>query len=395
MEETNMEETHMEEINMEEINIFKIKEIEDFSLSPRFTDLVKISKTLPPQRSPGWFAMRIRMITASDWGSAFGKSKFKSRNQLILDKCGFPKPYRQSPITLWGTKYEDVAVAIYESRTGMKIYEFGCMPHPEYDFLGASPDGISESGIMLEIKCPPKRKIDLTIPAQYVIQMQGQLEVCNLERCDYIECEIDQLDKLKGQELRDVYNSAPMEKGATAEFLDDKGAWKFFYSPLNITIEEGQKWFADIIKNNIGLKFHKFSFWKLRKVHCTTIMRDREWFNKKALPLLRDTWETIMEYRAANMSENDIRRILGMRLNKKAKDITIKDKEDIHKNGLESIRKDTSKMNYKEAKEVENTFINMQYGECMFSITTRDMISDNPQENYLMFSSPTEDDLLG
>ena len=137
---------------MEEINLFKIREIEDFSLSEKFLRLVEISKTLPPQRTPGWFEMRYRMITASDWGSVFNKSKFKTRNQLILDKCGYGKPYKPNPITQWGTKYEEVANAIYEKRTNMKVHEFGCMPHTEYDFLGASPDGISECGIMLEIK---------------------------------------------------------------------------------------------------------------------------------------------------------------------------------------------------------------------------------------------------
>lgn len=39
-----------------------------------------------------------------------------------------------------------------------KIYEFGLMKNPHHDFFGASPDGISELGVMLEIKCPYKRR---------------------------------------------------------------------------------------------------------------------------------------------------------------------------------------------------------------------------------------------
>jgi hypothetical protein len=32
------------------------------------------------------------------------------------------------------------------------------MKNSEYEFFGASPDGISEVGVMVEIKCPYKRK---------------------------------------------------------------------------------------------------------------------------------------------------------------------------------------------------------------------------------------------
>ena len=36
------------------------------------------------------------------------------------------------------------------------------MPHPSIPFLGASSEGITPEGMMLEIKCPPVRKIDCT-----------------------------------------------------------------------------------------------------------------------------------------------------------------------------------------------------------------------------------------
>ena len=381
---------------MEEINLFKIREIEDFSLSEKFLRLVEISKTLPPQRTPGWFEMRYRMITASDWGSVFNKSKFKTRNQLILDKCGYGKPYKPNPITQWGTKYEEVANAIYEKRTNMKVHEFGCMPHTEYDFLGASPDGISECGIMLEIKCPAKRKINQTIPAQYYIQMQGQLEVCDLDRCDYIECELEQINGIKDEDNKKKYNEAPMERGATIEFLNEDNQIVYFYSPLDITIEEGYEWFAKMMIEHRDLRFKKngFSFWILKKVFCTTVMRDKEWFNRKALPKLRDTWGIILDYRAENLAENDIRRRLKMRLNKIAKNITKEDKEEIKRNEIKSITADISKMSFKEAEKTDKIFRNIKFGECMFSMGTKDYISDDPNENNMMFSMPSEEDLI-
>jgi putative phage-type endonuclease len=381
---------------MEEINLFNAKEITDFTPSQIFVNLEKLSKTLPAQRTPGWFKMRHRMITASDWGSVFGKSKFKTYNQLILDKCGYGKPFKPNPITQWGTKYEDVANAIYEKRTNMKVYEFGCMPHQGHTFLGASPDGISKNGIMLEIKCPARRKINQTIPAQYYIQMQGQLEVCDLDRCDYLECELEQIHNIKDDDQKQKYNEAPMEKGATIEFLNSEGHIIYFYSPLDITIDEGYKWFSKMIMDHRVLQYKKngFSFWILKKVFCTTVMRDKAWFNRNALPKLRDTWQIILDYREENLTENEIRRKLGMRLNKIAKNLTKEDKEEIKSAELKSITADIGKMSFKQAQKTDKIFTNMQFGACMFSMTTEDYKSDDPNENNMMFSMPSREDLI-
>ena len=45
---------------------------------------------------------------------------------------------------------------------------------------------------MLEIKCPFKRKIDGSIPEQYWMQIQGQLEVCDLKNVIILECKLRQ-----------------------------------------------------------------------------------------------------------------------------------------------------------------------------------------------------------
>ena len=86
---------------------------------------------------------------------------------------------------------EDIASDIYCKRNRVIMNEFGLIRHSEIPYIGASPDGISSNGIMLEIKCPYKRKIDGKILEQYYYQIQGQLEVCNLEECDFLECEYD------------------------------------------------------------------------------------------------------------------------------------------------------------------------------------------------------------
>jgi putative phage-type endonuclease len=159
-----------------------------------YNNIVKCIKNKPviEQRSLEWYNMRKNMITASDFAQAIGKGKFGSSKQFYRNKCGYEENTFNSNMEplQWGIRYEQVATKMYEFKSRTKVTEFGLIQHDIYDFLGASPDGINNLGIMLEIKCPWKRVKTETIPEQYEIQIQGQLEVCNLEECDYFECYI-------------------------------------------------------------------------------------------------------------------------------------------------------------------------------------------------------------
>ena len=42
-----------------------------------------------------------------------------------------------------GQKYEPVSVMLYEHNYDTEIEDFGCITHEQYNFLGASPDGIN------------------------------------------------------------------------------------------------------------------------------------------------------------------------------------------------------------------------------------------------------------
>ena len=137
--------------------------------------------------------MRENRLTASDLAAALGECDYKSRDKTIVEKCG-ERTFFGNAITEWGVKYEPVATAIYEKRTNSEVIEFGLMPHTSIPFLGASPDGITTDGIMLEIKCPPNRQITGIVPHGYWVQMQLQLEVCDLNECDYLECRITEYE---------------------------------------------------------------------------------------------------------------------------------------------------------------------------------------------------------
>jgi putative phage-type endonuclease len=126
------------------------------------------------------------MLTASDVAAALGVNPYESRTDLLYKKCGFKRP--QSTIwTDYGTRLESEARDKYCAVTGETVFEIGLQAHRDYPWLGGSPDGITDSGKLIEIKCPPKREITSTVPKYYVPQVQILMEIFELEECDFIQ----------------------------------------------------------------------------------------------------------------------------------------------------------------------------------------------------------------
>jgi putative phage-type endonuclease len=171
------------------------------------------------QRTPAWYAARGELITASDAAQALGCAKFGTQRQFFMKKCGYEREAFNPnvPPLKWGTMYEPVACEAYARRLNTQVHEFGLLRHPNIAHLGASPDGINSLGVMVEIKCPFRRKITGEVPMQYYYQMQGQLEVCSLTSCDYVECEIEEYSSW--EELEAVLCDA-LERG---QDLEDAG----------------------------------------------------------------------------------------------------------------------------------------------------------------------------
>jgi len=141
------------------------------------------------QRSPEWFEQRNNAITASDIPTVLGENSYKTPLSLLMDKCSAnPKPFVGNAATKWGTHYEDIAIEKYSELRNKEVLSFGLLIHPEYPWLGGSPDGITTDGILLEVKCPIKRKIVMgEVPHHYLSQVLLNLEICNLELAHFIE----------------------------------------------------------------------------------------------------------------------------------------------------------------------------------------------------------------
>jgi putative phage-type endonuclease len=252
----------------------------------------------PEQKSPEWYVFRHDHITASNAWKAL--SSQATKNQLIYEKC-LPmntekyKPTLNENSLTWGHKYEPLSNIMYELKMNTKVKEFGCIEHPTYKFLAASPDGIvvgeNNYGRMLEIKNVVSRVIDGCPKKEYYVQMQLQMEVCNLDECDFVETKFIEYDGFQ-QFMEDETN----DKGVIAVFVKDN---KFIYEymPFDQTINIDE-WTENMIQNKQKLneEWFKNIYWKLEVFSCVLVKRNKEWFNA-AINYLDELWKIVCEER--------------------------------------------------------------------------------------------------
>jgi len=159
----------------------------EFPIDPKVKSLLEIPQY--EQRSPEWFAQRNNALTASDLPTVLSENKYKQPWNLLVEKCDpNGKPFVGNAATRWGTHYEDIAIEKYSSLRNKKVLSFGLLIHPQYSWLGGSPDGITTDGILLEVKCPLTRPIiQGEVPEHYRSQVLLNLEICDLEVAHFIE----------------------------------------------------------------------------------------------------------------------------------------------------------------------------------------------------------------
>lgn len=148
------------------------------------------------QRSPEWFEQREKYLTSSIIDTVLGNNKYAMRinrrkngwAEILFKKCGVKKPFLGNEATKHGQEWEDPAIARYCKIYNKKTKSFGLLPHPTIPFLAGSPDDITEDGIVIEVKCPYRRKIIMgEIPLQYDSQLKMNMEICNLDHGVFIE----------------------------------------------------------------------------------------------------------------------------------------------------------------------------------------------------------------
>jgi len=253
------------------------------------------------QRSKEWFDLRMNRLTASDLAQALGKGKFGNRKQLLESKA-FPAntPLKSLPPLKWGVMFEEMGMRCYQQIVNpVKLYEFGLIPNDEIVCFGASPDGITETGIMVEMKCPYNRKCTSDVPEQYYLQIQGQLATCKLSLCDYVECYFEVYHDIS-EYMMSCTSMGNKEHGIILEFMNTNNDYIYEYSPECYTTEECIQWANEqvsiLLKAEEPNTFIKMTPWRLKHIFHTRVTFD-ETLWKTIIPSIYDFWKEVEEIR--------------------------------------------------------------------------------------------------
>jgi len=308
-------------------------DVSDIKIRNRYEALIKLRNIkYPEQRSKEWFNMRESKITASDAGLVVGDNKYEKQYKFIVKKIR--ETFQDNEFTYHGKKFERIATMIYEYRNNVLVNEFGMVPHPNIKFFGASPDGIVSEykldgihrtnlvGRMLEIKCPYKRIIKKVIndkeeynsigeilqdgvcPAYYWHQCQQQLYCCELDECDFWQCDLKEYSS-KEEFIADTHDIERFrtkhnffEKGCLIQLLPktyihnehdyEQTVFKsatFLHPPsIVMTPEDCEVWITSELQkldvSEPNKRLDRIVYWYLNDSYCRTLKKDNTWMDK-------------------------------------------------------------------------------------------------------------------
>lgn len=248
------------------------------------------------QRSPEWHSKRGEMLTASEIYKGLDTATECQKYDLIMSKLQ-PRTYGEGPgvkAMLWGTRMEPVAKQIYcEYHGGLEIVDTTCVQHPDYKFLGASPDGILITkdpqdfryGTLIEIKCPYSRVVDLNapVPPIYFHQMQLQLECTGLQECAYVEFIFKEVNYTLW------IDSAVSHKS----FFAVRNTGEIKYRDIGDSRDVSQWISKELDKDydNWDICYWIYNGWK-----CVNVQRDPGWLTSNILSFTK-IWEEIQKHR--------------------------------------------------------------------------------------------------
>tara|TARA_B100001559_G_C16485888_1_gene616005 strand:- start:141 stop:1502 length:1362 start_codon:yes stop_codon:yes gene_type:complete len=306
--------------------------------SKKIDKLLKLYTSLeqPDQRTPEWYNFRWTCLTASSIWKALDTDS--NRNQLIVSKCKPIDPKKYSSVNTSspmhnGHRFEPLSTMWYEKKYNTVVGEFGCIRHTKYNFLGASPDGINVKrdnlryGRAVEIKNPVNRKLTGTPKKDYWIQMQMQMEVWDLEECDFLETCFKCYESHDAFKKDGDFNQTENGKlkGIIIQFYGD-GEPIYKYAPIGCSESEFEAWYDNMLDENSDITWTQNIYWWLDEWSCVLVPRNKKWF-EYALPKFRETWDTIIKERVSGYDHRKPKRRQKKNMSLKSNEIILPSSE--------------------------------------------------------------------
>ncbi len=328
--------------------IYKIKKEYMPKVKVRCDEIAAIP--MAEQKSPEWYKQREELISASDAGY-FLKTcgQYKAIDTLKI-KVGIKfYPNSTAKPLVHGNTYEDVTRAIYESRHGVSVTEYGLL-NAGKTCVGASPDGIitdiklptldaiSRYGRLLEIKNPYSRVIDSKIKSEYMVQILQQQFTTTLPVCDFVETTIvdvhcntghmnykpyitlddmlkDTIDVSNPEHVKRIKNPNIPQQNVN-KFGNEKGLVlclskkysetdtrnKYLLYPLDIPYDKLtiEKWLVDQVSEYAKDGWQKTGvrYWRLDVYSEKTVIYDQKVYEKDYIPKLESVWDVVKKCRS-------------------------------------------------------------------------------------------------
>lgn len=257
------------------------------------------------QRTDAWYQDALGLLSASQFNTILKSGR--TRGQLVLQKASLEPidltqrrtvvtTHELNPFT-WGIRFEPIVKQIYQALTGTRVVDLGRLKHKTDPRLAASPDGLVVEGPdqrlsrFVEFKAPVTRKILSVVPEDYMAQMQIQMEVGQVEECDYLEIKFN-----SGYGAKVPHVTIPAENPTLFEqrwffgyihLIGNKETnepIRYEYSPLNTS-----DWEPELGDNELILEVIP---WWTSEWFTTTVGRSRTWFDS-VQPAMKAFWEDV------------------------------------------------------------------------------------------------------
>jgi len=260
------------------------------------------------QHSVQWFQEKRNLVTASEFSSLLTGCTRLIKSKVVQRMSDSRSEQtvvvgRLSPMA-WGHRYEPVIRSIYAKYVakGEVFDECTRIRHRALDRLAATPDGLvlsgPRAGRLLEIKAPVSRDIEEEIiPEPYYIQVQVQMEVCDVAVADYCECRIRAGSTWQlplGTDAAGVNTGMCIGAVAVVGSLEDPASWLYEYSPLYDNTAEGrilaEAWvpIGDLLEKQL---------WQVEKMQTITLRRNPRWWATVGLPAYTHFWKHVLAAR--------------------------------------------------------------------------------------------------
>ena len=270
------------------------------------------SRPQTSQHSADWYSQRRNRLTASEFSQILdGRRGALLRQKVAPVPAGAAsdRPFA-SPVgiaqsdgdmnaTTWGHRFESVVRDIYEQELagpGTVCDTLGRFTHQRIPWLSASPDGIVTkgplAGRLLEIKAPKTRQPGDFVPTEYYIQMQIQMEVCDVDVVDFVEAQFAQrpVAALSAADKKAIAKSAWKGRIEVRGEQENPDSWSYNYSKAVEDLD-------DAVLPSVDKPLLEDTVWWLTGWFPRTVLRNKTWWLTMGWPNAELFWAEALSLR--------------------------------------------------------------------------------------------------